>query len=359
MVRRDEILCFDRESVPISNIREKIRCRIGKNHYLFYDESDAYAKLYREINDSLYVNEFSETELFEDFFKRCEQIFKIGEIDYGKAAKNLPDNYLKDIGLLYDSKIVEFGDMGCDGHFKKYDTGTQYLDYKDENCSLYDLEQMFLDEKNCYVSEARSDLARIKKDHLEDFFGIEYKNKNPVEQKYESIKLIKILCCCKCEIKVDLAYLKRMSFFRFKNQLPSEYEQAIKFIKKKLSNGLSFTEIIWVEYFNSLLRNCIKALGEGVAEYVIGNFPFAGCTLQRKIRKDVYSVINAKLKQLNENQINRLIKTEIPMQLEAYLHFIEWGIKDTIESLKIESEDMLMNIDEKVYMEADQFIKKK
>ena len=81
----------------------------------------------------------------------------------------------------------------------------------------------------------RIELWKLNRNYLRKFFGIEYDDKSFSEsEKYETLRLIKILYDCINECQVDLAYLLRMSALKQNRRIPNSYSKAFEFIKERV-----------------------------------------------------------------------------------------------------------------------------
>lgn len=183
----------------------------------------------KEATLKLALKEFNKLDLFRYCIETCHK-------GYGKAARNIPLYLLEYIATLYLEKFCQ-----CSGdespEKERYAYPTSCLNFPDNKFSIADLSAMIMGENTKPVDRdsKRIELWKLNRNYLRKFFGIEYDDKSFSEsEKYETLRLLKILYDCINECQVDLAYLLRMSALKQNWKIPNSYSKAFEFIKERV-----------------------------------------------------------------------------------------------------------------------------
>lgn len=228
---------------------------------------DPYQDVYDEVSEELAFKKFNAPDLFCHCVGTCHKIFELSEFRYGKAARNIPPYLLEYIATLYSEKFRQ-----CSGdenpEKERYAYSTSCVNFPDNKFSIADLSAMIMGENTKPIDRdsKRIELWKLNRNYLRKFFGIEYDDKSFSEsEKYETLRLLKILYDCINECQVDLAYLLRMSALKQNWKIPNSYSKAFEFIKERvivrnLDSGyrVDFRTIIDLEKYNNSVRSFIN-----------------------------------------------------------------------------------------------------
>ena len=186
--------------------------------------NDPYQEIYDEVSTDLALSKFNELDLFRHCIEICHKIFELSEFQYGKATKNIPVDFLEDISTLY---LEQFCQCPVQENLskEKYAYYTSCLYFPDDNFSLADLSTIIIDtnDNNLVDTDSkRIELWKLNRNYLQKFFGIEFNGKSESQaEKYETLRLLKILYDCLNECNVNLAYLLRMSDLKQNWKIPN------------------------------------------------------------------------------------------------------------------------------------------
>ena len=309
-----------------------------------------------EATLKLALKEFNKLDLFRYCIETCHK-------GYGKAARNIPLYLLEYIATLYLEKFCQ-----CSGdespEKERYAYPTSCLNFPDNKFSIADLSAMIMGENTKPVDRdsKRIELWKLNRNYLRKFFGIEYDDKSFSEsEKYETLRLLKILYDCINECQVDLAYLLRMSALKQNWKIPNSYSKAFEFIKERvivrnLDSGyrVDFRTIIDLEKYNNSVRSFINFFSEGIINHILEQLNSPCCRVKRFICEKIYQSITANLSEMKPSNHEKLNCSEA-IQCYAYEHFLMIDIADENYS-EFYSEFFAVEAEEDFYSRAEDFL---
>ena len=324
---------------------------------------DPYQDVYDEVSEELAFKEFNAPDLFCHCVGTCHKIFELSEFRYGKAVKNIPPDFLDEIAMLYWEKFYQ-----CSGdenpEKERYTYPTSCLNFPDNKFSIADLSAMIMGENTKPVDRdsKRIELWKLNRNYLRKFFGIEYEDKSFSEsEKYETLRLLKILYDCINECQVDLAYLLRMSALKQNWKIPNSYSKAFEFIKERvivrnLDSGyrVDFRTIMDLEKYNNSVRSFINFFSEGIINHILEQLDSPCCRVKRFICEKIYQRITANLSEMKSSSHEKLNCSEA-IQCYAYEHFLMMDIADENYS-EFYSEFFAVEAEEDFYSRAEDFL---
>ena len=324
---------------------------------------DHYQDVYDDLSKKLALKEFNKLDLFRYCIETCHKVFEISEFRYGKAARNIPPYLLEYIATLYSEKFYQ-----CSGDEnpkkERYAYPTSCLNFPDNKFSIADLSAMIMGENTKPVDRdsKRIELWKLNRNYLRKFFSIEYDDKYFSEsEKYETLRLIKILYDCINECQVDLAYLLRMSALKQNWKIPNSYSKAFEFIKERvivrnLDSGyrVDFRTIIDLEKYNNSVRSFINFFSEGIINHILEQLDSPCCRVKRFICEKIYQSITANLSEMKPSSHEKLNCSEA-IQFYAYEHFLMMDIADENYS-EFYSEFFAVEAEEDFYSRAEDFL---
>lgn len=297
---------------------------------------DPYQDVYNDLSKKLALKEFNKLDLFRYCIETCHKVFEISEFRYGKAARNIPPYLLEYIATLYSEKFCQ-----CSGDENKkkerYAYPTSCLNFPEDKFSIADLSAMIMGENTKPIDRdsKRIELWKLNRNYLRKFFGIEYDDKSFSEsEKYETLRLLKILHDCLDKYQIDLAYLLRMSVLKQNWQIPNSYSKTFEFIKERvivrnLDSGyrVDFRTIMDLEKYNNSVRSFINFFSEGIINHILEQLDSPCCRVKRFICEKIYQSIIADLSEMKPSS-NEKLKCSEAIQCYAYEHFLMMDIAD-------------------------------
>lgn len=309
-----------------------------------------YTRIYDEVSMELGARSFTGEELFYHCMETCRKLFDIAEFKPGKPAVNIPDEMIDDIGALYDEKYGEIDDSSfpCG----KYDYATSWDNFSDEDSiSMYDLSMIIAgkpkdkrvrkkssDGDNSAIDDCYNEIKKIYRNFLPKYFGYVYNDKMNDDEKYELIRLTKILYDCKMECGVDLGVLKRISLLQFRMDIPSSYQKAINFIKARIvlrrhdaDCHLSFQNLIAIERYCSAVKNFIYSIPIISVNQIISRIATPTYQVYRYVDKCVYSELMNNMNELPSIDYDVIMPAE-GIQVISYFDFLTKDIESVYDN---------------------------
>ena len=334
-------------------------------------KDDPYQDIYDDVSAELDVGNFTQVELFNHCLKTCKKIFDISEFKYGKKHYALPHDLIEDISLLYAEKRDYCSTKGMP--MGKYDYPTSCKEFLLDDKEPFSLANLIrIMPHDNYYSDKSDNLENFKKEvskcrkYLPNFFGDSFDvgfSSLEADKKYEWLRLIKILYDCKCECRIDLGYLQRMSLIKYNMEIPSSYQKSIKFIKERIlvrskdsEYRVSFQTIMELEKYNSAMRSLLNSFSEGIVveQRSRHNKPF-NCYVIRFIYKKIYQAVINNVDSFNLKKEDLVIDKATSIQCYAYVNFLMMDIINDDYS-KFYLENFVVNIEDEVYDRVNQFL---
>ena len=326
-------------------------------------QDDPYQDIYDDVETDLTLKNFNQLDLFRHCIETCHKIFELSEFRYGKATKNIPTDFLDEIATLYLEVTCWWSeDEMPTGERYGYFTSCAY--YPDEKFSIADLSAMIMGKNTKLIDRdsKRIELWKLNQNYLQKFFGIKYNDKSESQaEKYETLRLLKILHDCIRECNVDLGYLLRMSFLKQNSLIPNSYSKALNFIKERIlvrninSNyRVDFRTIIDLERYNNSVRSFIKSFSEGIVDYILKQLKQPTCRVKRFVCESIYRSVISNLREVKFSTVSKAdgVKT---IQCYAYEHFLMTDIIDE-EYGELYSEIFVIEAGEDFYSKAEKFL---
>ena len=324
---------------------------------------DPYQDIYDEVSLELAFGKFNELDLFRHCVGTCHRIFELSEFRYGKAAKNVPPDFLDEIATLYLEKFCQCPE---DKNLVKerYAYHTSCLDFLEYKFSVADLSAMIMGENTEPMDRdsKRIELWKLNRNYLRKFFGTEYNDKSDSQaEKYEALRLLKILYDCLDRYQIDLAYLLRMSVMKQNWRLPNSYSEALEFIKERIivrSNEsgyrVDFRTVVELEKYNNSVRSFINAFSEGIIDHTLQQISSPSCRVKRFICESVYRRVIDNLRNM-PSASHEKIKIPESIQCYAYEHFLMTDIIGE-EYSNFYAERFVVEAEENFYHKAEEFL---
>ena len=260
---------------------------------------DEWQELYDEISAEIKLRTFTETNLFQHCLKTCNKIFSMCEFKYGQKAKNIPEDFIEDISILYEKRNSCSSENMPTG---KCDYATSCENFPKEKFSISDLAKViFKDEATQNIDYVRNIMWQMQNKYLKKYFGVkELRKESNSAEAYETLRLLKILNDCKEEIGVDLGCLLHLSLMRQNNNLPSAYTNALNLIKERIlvrhsaSNyRLDFKIIMELEKYNNDLRSFLNYFSEEIITQALKILkkPKSTCRFTRWLCEIIYVTV--------------------------------------------------------------------
>ena len=101
-------------------------------------QNDPYQDIYNDVEADLDPKKFNHLDLFRHCIETCHRIFELSEFRYGKAAKNIPKDFLNKIATLY-LKVTRRWSEDEISEEDRYAYFTSCVHYPDEKFSIADL----------------------------------------------------------------------------------------------------------------------------------------------------------------------------------------------------------------------------
>ena len=325
---------------------------------------DEWQELYDEISAEIKLGTFTETELFHHCLKTCNKIFSRCEFRYGQKAKNIPEDFIEDISIMYEEKR----DVCASENMKtgKYDYATSCENFPKEKFSISDLAKViFRDEATQNIDYARNMMWQLQNKYLKKFFGVKeiHKGANSAEV-YEILRLLKILQDCKDECGVDLGCLLHLSLMHQNNNLPSAYTNALNFIKERIlgrysdSNyRLDFKVMMELEKYNNSLRSFLNYFSDEIITQALKIIkkPKSTCKFTRWLCEIIYTTVIDIFKVLPAKTTS-VIDDAKAIQAYAYEHFLMSDINNP-DYAKFYSKIFQVEASDTFYEKLEQFLK--
>lgn len=325
--------------------------------------NDPYQDVYDDLSKKLALKEFNKLDLFRYCIETCHKVFEISEFRYGKATRNIPPYLLEYIATLYSEKFYQCS-VDKNPEKERYAYSTSCLNFPDNKFSIADLSAMIMGENTKPVDRdsKRIELWKLNRNYLRKFFGIEYDGKSDSEsEKFETLRLLKILYDCINECQVDLAYLLRMSALKQNWKIPNSYSKAFEFIKERvivrnLDSGyrVDFRTIMDLEKYNNSVRSFINFFSEGIINHIFEQLDSPCCRVKRFICEKIYQSITANLSEMKPSSHEKLNCSEV-IQCYAYEHFLMMDIADENYS-GFYSEFFAVEAEEDFYSRTEDFL---
>lgn len=328
--------------------------------------NDPYQEIYDEVSTDLALSKFNELDLFRHCIETCHKIFELSEFQYGKAAKNIPFDFLDDILTLYLEQFCQCTTKE-DLSKEKYAYYTSCLDFPDDTFSLADLSAIIMGTNNNKVVDIdskRIELWKLNKNYLQKFFGIEFNGKSDSQaEKYETLRLLKILYDCLNECNVNLAYLLRMSDLKQNWKIPNSYSNALAFIKERILTRtrtidsdyhVDFRTIMELEHHYNAVKSFINSFSEGIINHILEQIDSPCCLVKRFICENIYQQVIDNLKNMSHVNLKK-IDTPEAIQYYAYEHFLMTDIANE-EYNDFFSEKFVVEAKEDFYIHAEDFL---
>lgn len=320
-----------------------------------------YEKLCKEIPAE--INELSPELLFSHCMKTCQRLFEIAEGNTVKLAHNLPDSVIDVLAAKYEKKRSNSSKLTPAN--EKYSYATSIKNFSvDEEISLKDFKERLA--SGSKESTEGDIIKKIIRDYLYPFFGYSYSEKQlTAEEKYEIIRLIKILYNCKWDCNIDLGYLQRMSLLQTKLDIPNPYQNAILYIKERIvtrskESGymLPYELIMKLERYSNALRSFINTFPERSVENILCYIPSTNCKITRFVRKEIY---NAVIDNLHSEKADVThVYGPIAIQCYAYVRFSSFSITPHIMPIGSmvgdKFKDAFIELEENGYDKIERFV---
>ncbi len=208
----------------------------------------------------------------------------------------------------------------------------------------------------------RIKLWKLNRNYLRKFFGVEYDDKSSSEsEKYETLRLLKILHDCLEKYQIDLAYLLRMSILKQNWQIPNSYSKTFEFIKERVivrnsDSGyrVDFRTIMDLEKYNNSVRSFINFFSEGIISHILEQLDSPCCRVKRFICEKIYQSITANLSEMKPSSCEKLNYSEA-IQCYAYEHFLMLDVADENYS-EFYSKFFTVEAEEDFYSRAEDFL---
>ena len=218
------------------------------------------------------------------------------------------------------------------------------------------------DNKAVDIDSKRISLWKLAQNYLRKFFGIEYNSQSDLQaEKYETLRLLKILYDCLNKYQIDLAYLLRMSVMKQNWRLPNSYSEALEFIKERIivrSNDsgyrVDFRTVMELEKYNNSVRSFINAFSEGIIEHILQQIDSPSCRVKRFICENIYRQVIDNLKNMPPSSHEK-IKTPEAIQCYAYEHFLMTDIIGE-EYSDFYADRFVVEAEENFYSRAEAFL---
>ena len=324
---------------------------------------DEWQKLYDEVSTELELRTFTLAELFNHCLKTCNKIFKICEHLYGKKPKNIPDDFIEKIAILYEEKrrVCVSGNMPTG----KYDYPTSCENFPAEKFSLSDLARViFKDIAIQKTDYTRNIMWQQQEKYLTSFFGVqEIRKATDSAEAYETLRLLKIRNDCKYECGVDLGCLLHLSLMNQKNHLHGTYTTAFNFIKERIlvrhsdSNySLDFKIFMELENYNHFLRGFLNYFSDEIITCIIKKIKKLDCKLTRRLCEIMYTTVISIFKEIPIPKAS-VINDPKALQVYAYEHFLMIDVHNP-DYAEFYSKIFQVEAPECFYTKLEQFLNK-
>lgn len=326
-------------------------------------QNDPYQDIYDDVEADLDPEKFNHLDLFRHCIETCHRIFELSEFRYGKAAKNIPTDFLDEIATLYLEVTCWWSEDEISEE-DRYDYFTSCVYYPNEKFSIADLSAMIMGRNTEPIDRdsKRIELWKLNQNYLQKFFGITYNdNSESQAEKYETLRLLKILHDCIRECNVDLGYLLRLSFLKQNSSIPNSYSKALNFIKERIlvrnidsDYRVDFRTIMDLEKYNNSVRSFINSFSEGIVDHILQQLEQPSCRVKRFICENIYQNVIDNLREIKFSTVNKAedVKT---IQCYAYEHFLMTDIIDEKYS-ELYSEIFVVEAEENFYSMAEKFL---
>lgn len=324
---------------------------------------EEWKELYADISAEIELGTFTQAELFHHCLKTCNRIFKIFEHRCGQKPKNIPDDFIEDIAILYEEKrnVCALGNMPTG----KYDYPTSCENFQEEKFSISDLARViFKDIAIQKMDYTRNILWQLQKKYLTPFFGVkEIRKATNSAEAYETLRLLKILNDCKEECDVDLGCLLHLSLVQLNNNLPSTYTNALNFIKERIlvrhsdSNySLDFKVFMELENYNNFLRGFLNYFSDEIITCILKKIKNPTCKLTRRLCEIMYTTVISIFKELPIEK-DYFINDPKALQVYAYEHFLMLDVHNP-DYAEFYSKIFQVEAPECFYTKLEQFLNK-
>ena len=318
-----------------------------------------FQKVYREAKEELQSGQASREILFSHCMDTCQKLFEIAEFKVGKSAVDIPREVMMDIEDLYDEAFECFLKTHDDKELELYDYPTSINSFSE--CLKVSMDELIKSEVNLLAltdenakqslyEAIKSEVKSIYGEYLPKFFGLHYSKEYTREQRYELIRLTKILYDCKKKFNIGLEYLIKPSILRTSTDIATKCQEAILFVKERVIMRsatsdyiMSFKTIMELERFVSAARSFINSFPETSVKDILSYIDDEpDCSTVRFVQERIYDVAIENLKRFVSAQ-----KLDDPkcIQLYAYLHFLfvmdTLPLLETIESMNSSKSELI------------------
>ena len=347
---------MDKKTFDLSKLKDTLKIM----------QNDPYQDIYDDVEADLDPEKFNHLDLFRHCIETCHRIFELSEFRYGKAAKNIPTDFLDEIATLYLEVTCWWSEDEISEE-DRYAYFTSCVHYPDEKFSIADLSEMIM-ERNTELIDIDSkniELWKIKQNYLQKFFGITYNGKSESQaEKYETLRLLKILHDCIRECNVDLGYLLRLSLLKQNSSIPNSYSKAVRRKNNRHCRSLptapnsdyrvDFRTIMDLEKYNNSVRSFINSFSEGIVDHILQQLEQPSCRVKRFVCENIYQNVIDNLREIKFSTVSKDedVKT---IQCYAYEHFLMTDIIDEKYS-EFYSEIFVVETEENLYSKAEKFL---
>ena len=340
------------------------------------EREEAYQDIYDDVRAELDIGHIDN--LYQHFISICQQLFCLAEYDFFHTPRNLPEDWLQEIAtefleyqnnqfyrntkflivppnaLPHDKRPLSYMPSEPIEELTQNDKCTRYnlakVLWKEEFGKEYDknIEKIGQDKhrfeirkinsaKECQIVSIKEHLANLSI-YLPILFGIDYDNTQPLNQRYESLRLLRILHDCTKKYSIDLGYLRRESVLRFQHKFPSRYREAMLFIRERIITPptpyqMDFNPIIHLEAYVNAVRSYLHFLGDNLVDCIVNNLPNISWKVRQKIQEACCRLILFRLNQAQSSIAEQEVTQNFDVdafRARTYIYFLTLGTRDSL-----------------------------